>query len=207
MIGRAALAWTALARVALVAAALLGAVGPQSGGPATGQPAQPDPAADQAHQVPRVTVYVTDRCRRCVDATAWLAELDERHPIVDVRVRDVMRDPAALAELRRLAAERDPGGMSVPTFVVGDEVIVGFESDATTGRRIEALLLGESSGAPAAGAPAAGAPAGGAPAGETVAKPNAGLGAGGIALLAVAALVVAGVVATVAIHARRRRNG
>jgi glutaredoxin len=80
-----------------------------------------------------IEVFTRDGCPRCAAAKEFLAGLEAKRPGVAVVERDVVRDPQALARLRELARERRIGALSVPTFVVGDEVVVGFESAETTG--------------------------------------------------------------------------
>jgi glutaredoxin len=88
-----------------------------------------------------LVVYVGEGCPHCARALEWLDAFVERRPDLKVEVHDVVRDPAALAALRRLATERGLSGVSVPTFVVrGQHVRVGFASAETTGRALEGLL-------------------------------------------------------------------
>jgi hypothetical protein len=56
-----------------------------------------------------------------------------------VIVYDIVGDPAARERLRALA-ERHATMMAVPTFLIGDRILVGFDSAATTGRTIERML-------------------------------------------------------------------
>lgn len=95
------------------------------------------PASDATR---RIVVYVAEGCPHCAEAKTYLDELVSRRPSLDVVVRDVRREASALAELRRLGADRGLEAVSVPTFVIGDRVLVGFDAPGTTGRRIEATL-------------------------------------------------------------------
>jgi glutaredoxin len=78
-------------------------------------------------------VFTREGCPRCADAKRFLAGLAVERPELRVVERDVRRDPKALARLRELAREHGISALSVPTFLVGDEVVVGFESAETTG--------------------------------------------------------------------------
>lgn len=90
---------------------------------------------------PDLDVFVGEGCPHCARALVWIEELGARRPELSIRVRDVVRDRNALDILRRLAAERDLRGVSVPTFVVqGEYVHVGFYDAETTGRSLEQLL-------------------------------------------------------------------
>jgi len=80
-----------------------------------------------------IEVFTRDGCPRCADAKRFLAGLASERPDIFVVEHDVVREPGALDRLRELARRRGIGALSVPTFVVGEDVIVGFESGETTG--------------------------------------------------------------------------
>lgn len=89
---------------------------------------------------PDIEVFTREDCPRCADAKRFLAGLARERPSLRVEEHDVAKEPAALARLRELARARGIGPVAVPTFLVGDDVVVGFESAATTGRvLLEAL--------------------------------------------------------------------
>jgi glutaredoxin len=69
---------------------------------------------------PVVTVYTTAHCPWCKKAKAWLDD----HEIAYTE-RDIEHDPAAAAEMRRLA-----GGGGVPTIVVDGVVTRGYSAQA-----------------------------------------------------------------------------
>lgn len=83
-------------------------------------------------------------CPHCARAEAWLSELEARRPSVSVVRRDVSRDPEAAARLDRLARGAGHPGALVPSFLVGERLVVGFRDGATTGRLLEDLLAGAS---------------------------------------------------------------
>jgi glutaredoxin len=96
------------------------------------------PQAGAARQV--LEVFVRQGCPHCAAAEAWLPQLQRAHPELQVRLRHLERDPAALRELRehsRRAGVRAPG---VPTFVINGSVLVGFDSPEGMGRTLQALL-------------------------------------------------------------------
>jgi hypothetical protein len=100
----------------------------------------PEPTGDPVD----LLVFVGHGCPHCERALVWLADLSERRPDLQADVHDVVRDPEAMAALRRLATERGLAAVSVPTFVVrGDRVFVGFTSAETTGGMLESLLGNE----------------------------------------------------------------
>ena len=89
-------------------------------------------------------VYTRPGCPHCARAEAWLKDLESRRPSLRVLRRDVTRDPEAEARLGRLARLAGHPGALVPSFLVGDRLVVGFRDGATTGRLIEELLSGAS---------------------------------------------------------------
>jgi glutaredoxin len=113
-------------RLALALLLLAGAARAQ---PATG------PAAD-------IEVFVRADCPHCADAHRFLAELRREDPSLVVLERDVMQDPAARERLQALAAQYGVGAVGVPTFRIGERLIVGFRSAGTTGAEIRAALTG-----------------------------------------------------------------
>ena len=89
-----------------------------------------------------IEVFTREGCPRCADAKRFLAELAAERPSVRVIEHDVVRDRTALERLRELARTHHLGALSVPTFVVGEEVIVGFERRESTGVAIVRMLDG-----------------------------------------------------------------
>jgi hypothetical protein len=74
----------------------------------------------------------------------FVAELALERPELRVEWREVDRDPEALRELERLSIEAGALAPGVPTFRVGDTLVIGFESAETTGAHLRALLAGAS---------------------------------------------------------------
>jgi hypothetical protein len=86
-------------------------------------------------------LFVRAGCPHCEKAEAFVETLAARHPELRVERRDVAADPDALARLLALA---EAAGVqpAVPAFHSGGRLLVGFRSAETTGRELEALLLG-----------------------------------------------------------------
>jgi glutaredoxin len=87
-------------------------------------------------------VYVRAGCPHCADAKVFLGKLAAEHPGLRIVLRPVDEDPAALAELRAVSQAAGVAPPGVPTFVIGNEVVVGFDDDEGTGRELRALLAG-----------------------------------------------------------------
>ena len=120
----------------------------------TGQVA-PAPAA-QATPPPEIEVFVREGCPHCDAAKTFLGELVRERPGLRVRFADIRRDPEALArliELSRKAGIERPG---VPAMLIGAELIVGFDTPASTGAQIRSALDRARPSAAAGGAPACG---------------------------------------------------
>ncbi|HKY72029.1 MAG TPA: glutaredoxin family protein [Nitrospira sp.] len=89
---------------------------------------------------PDVEVFVRSGCPHCEAAKDFLDQLQREHPSLHIVVHDLAQDPAARQRLRALADARGIVTMGVPTFLIGDKVIVGFLSAETTGADIRAQL-------------------------------------------------------------------
>lgn len=99
----------------------------------------PTAAIAAGRDAPVLEVFTRPGCSHCARAGEYLNDLRARRPDVRVVVSDIVADPEARARLRGLA-DRHGTIMAVPTFVMGDRLLVGFDSAATTGRTIEGWL-------------------------------------------------------------------
>jgi glutaredoxin len=89
---------------------------------------------------PVLHVYVREGCPHCAAAEVYLEELQQSRPPWQLRLHRLEADPNALRELQQIsrrAGIRTPG---VPTFVVGDTVVVGFDGPEGVGRELQELL-------------------------------------------------------------------
>ncbi|MGM0818128.1 MAG: glutaredoxin family protein [Actinomycetota bacterium] len=84
----------------------------------------PRPAG--AQQDADLEYYWGDGCPVCEDAAQWLDALEDANPEVDVARYEVWYDEANQERFVETLAERGEEASGVPTFVVGDEVWVGF---------------------------------------------------------------------------------
>jgi cytochrome c biogenesis protein CcdA/glutaredoxin len=91
--------------------------------------AESSPAATSEQAAPsQATLWYFWRegCPHCEEARVWLADLEKAHPELEVRSVEVVRDPAGRELFLRMMAERGQQASGVPTFIVNDEVWVGF---------------------------------------------------------------------------------
>ncbi|MGE5218933.1 MAG: glutaredoxin family protein [Chloroflexota bacterium] len=93
-------------------------------------------AGDQAV----LEVFVRDGCPHCADAKTFLVPFGRERPWLRIVLRSVDHDTAAREDLAwhsRNAGIWPPG---VPTFVIGNRVLVGFASAKRTGPQLAALV-------------------------------------------------------------------
>jgi len=148
-----AVAWLRTRRLpALLLAALLAALAPTL---ALAQAAAPQAASAATAPVRQqlVEVFVREGCPHCAKAEVFLAGLARERPELDIVIRDVLAEPAALDRLQEIAAQHGGGGNArVPAFFVGGQLIFGYSEEASTDKMIRAALQGRP---PAAAASAA----------------------------------------------------
>ena len=89
-----------------------------------------------------IEVFVREGCPHCADAEAFLAGLAKERLDLAIVIRDVSKDPAAMAHLKELATARGHGPARVPAVYVNGELIVGYSKAAGTDRLIRRALDG-----------------------------------------------------------------
>lgn len=108
-------------------------------------------SGNAAAQPADIEVFVREGCPHCARAEVFLAALRREQPGLRIVIRDVLREPAALERLKRLAGDRGAATGRVPAFWVGEQLIVGFSDEANTGRLIRERLNFVSAQSQAAG--------------------------------------------------------
>jgi glutaredoxin len=88
-----------------------------------------------------IEVFIREGCPHCDRAEAFLAALKQEQPELRIVVRDVLKEPAALQRLKRIAESRGITAARVPAFAVGGQLIVGYSDDAGTDQLIRASLI------------------------------------------------------------------
>ena len=89
---------------------------------------------------PAIVVFVREGCAHCEAAKSFLGELALERPGLRVSFIDIRREHDALARLREISRNAGIAQPGVPTILVGAEVIIGFETPATTGLQIRSVL-------------------------------------------------------------------
>jgi len=87
-----------------------------------------------------IEVFVRDGCPHCSAAKQYLSELQRERPHLNIILRPVDRDPKARDALLRLSRQSGHWPPGVPTFVVGDQLMVGFADAEHSGAQLLALL-------------------------------------------------------------------
>ena len=85
-------------------------------------------------------VFVRAGCPHCEAAKVFLEELQRERPSLRIVLYDLAEDVAARERLATLTAQHGITNSGVPTFLIGQELIVGFLSADTTGAEIRSLL-------------------------------------------------------------------
>lgn len=106
--------------------------------PAAAHDAAPWESAD-------IEAFVREGCPHCEEAEKFLKALALEQPWLRIVVRDIHRDPGALDRLRQIARTTD-ANLSVPTFYVHGQTIVGYTDESTTGKLIRNALAQSPSG-------------------------------------------------------------
>lgn len=87
-----------------------------------------------------IEVFVREGCPHCVRAKTFLEQLKQERPSLQILVHDVGRSTVAAERLHELAAARHIRTLGVPAFLVGGELLIGYDEAETTGSLIRSLL-------------------------------------------------------------------
>jgi glutaredoxin len=87
---------------------------------------------------------VREGCPHCAKAeqSFWRTLARER-PDLDITVRDVLHEPAALQRLQEITRQHGGGNARVPAFFVGGQIIFGYSEEASTDKLIRQALQGQ----------------------------------------------------------------
>jgi glutaredoxin len=87
-----------------------------------------------------IEVFVREGCPHCVRAKTFLEQLKQERPSLQILVHDVGQSAVAAERLTELAAARHVQTLGVPAFLVGGELLIGYDEAGTTGSLIRSLL-------------------------------------------------------------------
>ena len=87
-------------------------------------------------------VFVRDGCPHCTAAKKFLPQFAREHPDLRIAYRSLDTDRRAAGDLARHSRRAGVWPPGVPTFVIGEKVLVGFVSPEVTGPKLAALVDG-----------------------------------------------------------------
>ena len=99
----------------------------------------------------RIELFVREGCPHCAQAEAFMEQLHRERPQLSIVVRDVTKEPAALARLQELVQAQGGGLARVPAAFVNGQLILGYSSEASTDKLIRSALAGNRVAAAAGG--------------------------------------------------------
>lgn len=94
----------------------------------------------QLNELVTITAFVRAGCSHCAAAKAYLPGLLQRYPGFQVRYREPLVDALARRDMEELVRQHKTAAASFPVFHICGELLVGFDTAATTGPRLEAIL-------------------------------------------------------------------
>ncbi len=114
--------------VAALALAALAVLPPTSAGVGANPPdGGHDAGGDSGTDTIELIVFHGDGCPHCAHMLAFLDDLDDRHPTLDVVAYEVWYDTANQTIFAETLAEFGDEPRAVPTVVVGGQVFVGYQ--------------------------------------------------------------------------------
>ncbi len=100
----------------------------------------PEKIGDAGMSSADIEVFVRNGCPHCAKAELFLQSLKRERPELRVVIHDVSKEPAALEQLQRLAKDQGVRVVKVPAFHVGEQLIIGYSDELTTGQLIRGAL-------------------------------------------------------------------
>lgn len=94
----------------------------------------------QLRELLRIEVFTRAGCPHCAAAKEWLPTLMREYPGLELVIHEIVSDAGARNRLSKLVEQHRTAAASVPVFHLCHSLIVGFDSPATTGPRLRAVL-------------------------------------------------------------------
>jgi glutaredoxin len=120
---------------------LIPAIGWCAAAPASADAVTQASTNNPSAQLADIEVFIREGCPHCAKAEVFLAALKREQPKLKIVFRDVLREPAALERLKRIAESRGVATVRVPAFAVGGQLIIGYSDEAGTGQFIRDSLI------------------------------------------------------------------
>lgn len=93
-----------------------------------------------AQSKPVVYFFHTDICPHCAVEKAFLENFQKEFPNLEIRQFEVGKNPKNLDLMKKVAEELEIDSGSVPLTIIGNEIIIGYFDDATTGKLIREVV-------------------------------------------------------------------
>lgn len=87
-----------------------------------------------------MTLFFGETCPHCAKEEVFLKKLQEKYPSIQIRYLEIYNNPDNAALLKETAQELNVTVPGVPFLVIGDEAIVGYLNDETTGEKIKGVV-------------------------------------------------------------------
>jgi glutaredoxin len=101
----------------------------------------------------KIEVFVREGCPHCAKAEEFLDKLGRERPTLQIVIRDVTKESAAMDRLGELVRAYGGGAARVPAIFVRGQLIMGYSEEASTDKLILSALAGQgTTGANTAGA-------------------------------------------------------
>jgi glutaredoxin len=94
----------------------------------------------QLREMFTLEVFVRTGCSHCAAAEKWLPDFMKEYPGLELIYRDISVDSESAARLSQIVEQHKTMAASVPVFYVADQLLVGFESESSTGERLRKIL-------------------------------------------------------------------
>lgn len=102
---------------------------------------KPDESTDRKlESLLTVNVYVRSGCSRCAAAKVFLAGLKQRYPKFKFVLHDLVSDANAVDKVQELSSRYGKQAVSVPVFHFCNQLMIGWNSEQSTGQALEKKL-------------------------------------------------------------------
>ncbi|MFN0196006.1 MAG: hypothetical protein ACKVT0_04630 [Planctomycetaceae bacterium] len=96
-----------------------------------------------------INAYVREGCPHCAAAKQFLPDLARRYPAFRLQFHDVVADERALERMEAVIEKYRRQASSLPVIQICNQLVIGYDEDETTGKRLESILKYWSSRCPA----------------------------------------------------------
>lgn len=87
-------------------------------------------------EVLQLTAYIRNGCPHCAAAKSFLGKYAQRYPAIKIVYKEVITDPAANQEMQAIVQRYRQRAASLPVIHYCNSINIGFDREATTGKKI-----------------------------------------------------------------------